>query len=101
MIGVALLALAEAEERPRLKALLLELRAEVRASVDGGCLRPARANFVFRRADDYWRRRWDAVSAQPLPQYEAQLEVINRMYWSRRVIFEWRYPGRWDVALSV
>lgn len=100
-ICTALAGLGEQTENPRLAALYVDLRDEVEHSTDASCLRPARANFAFRRADDYWRRKWDEVSSEPPPGYEEHVSAISAMYWSRRVAFEWRYPGKWQVALTL
>lgn len=99
-ICIALGSLAE-DAAPKLAGLLLELRQAVEDGAGPQDMRAARANFVFRRTDDYWRRRWDAVSRDPHPKYDAQIAAINRMYWARRVAFEWRYPGKWQLGRTV
>lgn len=99
-ICTALTALADAEAKPRLAALLRDLKDEVEQTRDASSMRPARANYVFRRVDDYWRRRWDAISENPGP-YEQHVNGIAAMYWARRTAFEWRWPGKWSVSHTV
>lgn len=95
----AMLALADAEPRPRLEAVYRMLADEVTASRTGADLPAHRANFAFRRADDYYRRQWDAASANPSPVYEEHMAAISGCYWARRVSYEWWRPGVWDKSL--
>lgn len=99
-ICTALDELAEQARKPKLAAFLRTLRAEVAASDDAGGWPKGRANYVFRIADDYYRRRWDAISADP-PAYPESVNAIGRMYRARRVSYEWRFPGKWQVALTM
>lgn len=97
-ICTALDALAEGEGRPKLRALLVDLKAEVESSLDGAAMDQGRADEAFRHADDYWRRRWDEVSDNPSPAYEEQVAAISTMYRARRTAFEWRWPGKWRLS---
>lgn len=90
--------LIEQESRPRLRDVYVQLRAEVAASRTGADMAEHRTNFVFRRADDVYRRRWDALSADP-PAYEEHTRLLNDCYWSRRVVYEWWRPGVWGKSL--
>ncbi|GAB3115759.1 hypothetical protein GCM10027160_23590 [Streptomyces calidiresistens] len=96
----ALGALADVEQRPRLRKLYRDLRGEVYASTTGGELPAARANFAYRRADDYYRRRWDEASTNPVPDGDEHLRVIGAMYRARRAVHGWRWPGAWDASLG-
>lgn len=103
-ICVALGSRAEAEQdegRVKLAGLLLELAAEIEAGAMPPDMPPGRANYIFRTTDDYWRRRWDAISADPRAKHRAHLEGIGTMYWARRVAFEWRFPGKWTLGRTV
>ncbi|MCE7081176.1 hypothetical protein [Streptomyces sp. ST2-7A] len=95
----ALGALADVEQRPRLRKLYRDLCGEVFASTTGDELPAARANFAYRRADDYYRRRWNEASDNPLPDWEEQMQVVSSMYLARRAVHGWRWPGAWDAAL--
>ncbi|MFK0296889.1 hypothetical protein ACIQU6_41350 [Streptomyces sp. NPDC090442] len=98
-IAEALTVLAAKEARPRLREFLLALSGDVEACDTSADLYPPRANYAFRRADDYYRQQWDRVSTNPPTSYEEHLAAINRAYWARRVAYEWRWPGRWDKHL--
>lgn len=95
----ALTAMAEQGSRPRLREFLLTLARDVEASETGADLYMGRANFAYRRADNYYREQWDRVSANPPASYEQHLAGINGAYWARRVAYEWRWPGQWDKTL--
>ncbi|MFJ3699535.1 hypothetical protein ACIPW9_36335 [Streptomyces sp. NPDC090052] len=94
----ALALLAEQESRPRLRDVYVQLREEVAASETGADLAQHRANFAFRRADDVYRRQWDAMSADPPSSYDEHMQLLNGFYWSRRVTYEWWRPGVWGKA---
>lgn len=100
-ICTALGELEKTATNPKLAGLLHDLQDEVASSHDGSDLRGPRANYVFRRTDDYYRRAWDEVSANPRPNYEEHVSAIGAMYWARRVSYEWRWPGKWSRTLSV
>lgn len=95
----ALSAMADQESRPRLREFLNSLVRDVQASQTGADLYVGRANFAYRRADNYYREQWDRVSADPPASYEEHLAGINGAYWARRVTYEWRWPGQWDKTL--
>lgn len=98
-ICTALGELAAQETRPRLKALYEQLVEEVRASTIASDLPKGRRHFAFRRADDFYRRRWDEASANPSDVYEEHMNAITGCYWARRVCYEWLFPGVWERSM--
>lgn len=82
------------DEASELRALKQEIAAGARPADIG----EERADHVWSVTDNYWRRRWDGLSATPAP-YAQQVSGITTMYNARRAAFEWRFPGVWEASV--